>query len=435
MSELNSAISPPMDITSYKSISSVKTSRVSIQPENRTSLSLTGSNQSLIHFALPSRPNSLLDGANSYLTFTYTFEGTTPTASADVEISNGTGASFINSLSTICGATECEGIQDYNAIACLIDDFQNDSRSSTLGTILEDKDDENYKSGLERSVATGGVGFTQKRRICIPLLSVICGTTGEKYFPMGDDLGVRLRLNFEAPDVALKCTTSAIPTVLGYSLDDITYEASYLEVEPSVYKSLESEAGGVFKVSGTGISSFQTTVGAGATQNTLLIPARFSSVRNMMTICRTNASISAKDGNSTGARSRDSISSYVYRVGGKNFPNLEVPADNFTSSEVMVELLKCFHSLHNTAQSVAFKASNWVDSSETTRDGAFAIGIDFEEAGFSNQIMGGLDTNSMNTFLELKHSSACKATTYNTYVFHDLIIEVDSNSGEVMVSR
>jgi len=424
-----------MDITQYKAISSAKISRVSIQPENKTSLSLTGSNQSQLYFALPSRPNSLLDGANSFLTFLYTFEGTTPTDAVDVEISNGTGASFINSLSTICGATECESITDYNAIACLIDDFSSDDRSSTLGTILEDKDDVNYKAGLERSVATStSVGFTQQRRICIPLLSVIAGTTGDRYFPMGDDLGVRLRLNFEAPNVALKCTNNVVPTVLGYSLTDITYEAQYLEIAPSIYKSLRSEAGGVFKVSGTGISNFQTTVGAGATQNTLLIPARFSSVRNMMTICRTNASIVAPDGNSPGARSRDNISSYVYRVGGKNYPNLEVPADEYTSAEVMMELLKCFHSLHNTAQSVAFKASNWVDSTEATRQGAFAMGIDFEEAGFGPMMMGGLDTNSMNTFLELKHSSACKATTYNTYVFHDLIIEIDSN-GEVMVSR
>ena len=51
--------------------------------------------------------------------------------------------------------------------------------------------------------------------------------------------------------------------------------------------------------------------------------------------------------------------------------------------------------------------------------------IDFEEAGFGSMMMSGLDTNSMNTFLELKHSSACTATTYNTYVFHDLIIEID----------
>ena len=123
MAELNTAISPPMDITDYKSISSVKVSRVSVQPENKTELLLSGSNTSDVYFSIPSRPNSFLNGANSYLSFTYTLEGTTPTAGSAIQIANGTGSSFIRSLETIAGATSLELINDYNVLGCLVDDF------------------------------------------------------------------------------------------------------------------------------------------------------------------------------------------------------------------------------------------------------------------------------------------------------------------------
>jgi hypothetical protein len=362
-------------------------------------------------------------------------EGTTPTAGSSVGISNGTGASFIRTLETIAGSTSLELINDYAPLACLVDDFQNGSRSKTLGTILEDKSPSAVKKSIDRPTATAGdAGFTQKRRICIPLMSVAVGTLQDKYMPMGQDLGMRLRITFEAPDIALMCGATE-PAVLGYKLEDISFECEYLECESQTYNAIVQESGGVMKVSGTGVASFQTTVSAGSTSNTLLIPARFSSVRNMMTICRSNVSINTKKGNSQGARTRDNMASYVYRIHGKNYPNLEVPADNFTSAEVMCELLKCFHSLHNTTQSIAFDATNWVDSAEASLTSAFAIGIDFEEPAFSSSQMSGLSTNDGNTFLVLKHSAPCVASTYNTYCFYDTIIEIDTRSGEVMVSR
>ena len=95
MSELNTSISAPMDSTGYKSISSLEVSRVSIQPENRSSLNLVGSNTSDVYFSIPSRNHAFLNGSNSYLSFTYTYTGTTETAGIEVQVSNGTGANFL----------------------------------------------------------------------------------------------------------------------------------------------------------------------------------------------------------------------------------------------------------------------------------------------------------------------------------------------------
>ena len=93
-SELNSAISGPMDSCGYKPMSGVVINRVSVQPENRTTVELIQGNICDIYWSLPSRPDSFLNGSGSYLSFTYSFDGTTPEAAKFASISNGNPASF-----------------------------------------------------------------------------------------------------------------------------------------------------------------------------------------------------------------------------------------------------------------------------------------------------------------------------------------------------
>ena len=456
MSELNTAISTPMDMTDYKAMSSVKVSRVSIQPENTNSVELLGGNTSDVYFSIPSKGSTFLAGANSYLSFTYRLKGSTqpavaadPTATPPVaevaagvaQICSGTGASFIRNLETIAGSTSLELIQDYNAVACLVDDFQPANRKIKLGSILEDASTTQAKQGQSRSIAaTTADGFTEKRRICLPLISMVMGTTGDNYYPLNTDTGLRLRLTFEDPLIALKSnlTTDALKSGLGYILEDITYEAEYLTTDPSTYNAIVREAGGVMKVSGTGVSSFQTTVQAGSTKNTILVPARYSSVRNYFTMMRPSndvGGITAATKNSTGCRVRDNLEAYQYRIHGVPYPNLPVSVDAYTGAEAMCEVLKCFHSLHNTAQDIVVDKNYYTQNTSSDVRGAFVFGIDFQEAGFSSQSMSGLSTNSGNTFIEMTHTEICSDLTINTFCFFDQVIEIDTNSGEIMVSK
>ena len=46
MSELVSAISTSMDVSDYKALTNVKVSRVSIQPENKSDITMTAGNTS-----------------------------------------------------------------------------------------------------------------------------------------------------------------------------------------------------------------------------------------------------------------------------------------------------------------------------------------------------------------------------------------------------
>ena len=438
MSELVSAISSSMDVTDYKAMTNVKVSRVSIQPENKSDLTMTHGNTSDLFFSFPSMPNAFLDPASSYISLTYTMEGTEVGAGRSVGFSSGNPASMLRSLEVTAGSTSLEMISSYNVIAGVIDDCQHKDRGISLGTILEDKHATDHKRGFQRDVATAtSDGFTQKRRVCFPLMSLAVGTLSDRHFPMGTDIGLRLRLTMEDPNLAFKTehTTDANFNV-GYKLEDLSYEATYLETDAKTYNQIVKESGGILKVSGTGIANFSSTLPAGGTTNTVLVPARYSSVRSYITTMRDGDSATKNAYNSPGGRTRANLSSYSYRILGRQYPSLKVVSDSFTSAETLIEFLKCLHAVHNVNQSVVFNNTGYCHSGNN-HQGSFVFGLDLEEPGFSHASLSGVDTNSGNTFIEMEHSQPIPAAglVVDTFCFYDAIIEINTQTGEVMVSK
>ena len=101
MAELTNAISHMMDVSDYKALSNVKVSRVSIQPENKPTVTMTnGQNQDLF-LAFPSRPSTFLDSNSSYLTFTYTMKGTSAGSGRSVAFANGAQSVIKNLLNQV----------------------------------------------------------------------------------------------------------------------------------------------------------------------------------------------------------------------------------------------------------------------------------------------------------------------------------------------
>jgi hypothetical protein len=293
----------------------------------------------------------------------------------------------------------------------------------------------------DATATANNVGFTQKRRITIPLMSLAVGTLQDRYLPMGRDIGLRLRLTFEDPNVAF---ISSSDFTVGYEIEDLTYEATYLETDASTYNQIEKESGGIMKISGTGIGNFSSTVAAGGTTNTVLIPARYSSLRSYITTMRDGTSAISNISNSPGGRTRANLSQYVYRIHGKNYPNLPVSCDEFNSSEAFTEVVKAFHGIHNSTQSCVFGAAGYVFSTgdsgtgvSAPSQGSFLIGLDVEEPGTSSVAMSGIDTQSGNTFLELTHSAPVPSTglVVDTFAFFDCVLELNTMTGEVMVSK
>jgi hypothetical protein len=94
------------------------------------------------------------------------------------------------------------------------------------------------------------------------------------------------------------------------------------------------------KIAGTGVGTFRTAIAGGGTANTVLIPARYSSVRYCITLLRNGIKSTQNTKNSVGDRNRVGMTSFVYTLHGRNYPNLPVTCDAYTSAEALVKLMK-----------------------------------------------------------------------------------------------
>ena len=416
------AITQAMDLTEYRNMGGGKSRRVSINPENTQTVSLSGAETKEVYFAYPSSSHSMINGQNSYLTFTVKCAGVD---ADDFAFANGSPSSLIESLQLDIGSTTVELINDYNVFAGIVEDFQPLSRSQNLGSIL-------HGTG-----ATAKIGRTIEGddtvgiRVSIPLYSGVLGTMAQNHCPAVD--GMRLRLTFAQPDYALKEDASVAGTTsCRYQLSDISIEADYIDVLPQVYQQIVMESGGILKCHGTGVGGFQTTMTA-STQNTLLIPARYSSLKNYFTVFRLSTAF-AHDQNTIGARVQPNLKQYVYRIEGKSYPSTAVSCLG-GGGEAMAEVVKSFHALHSTQLDCVFDADDYkIETLSTT--GAFVLGLDFEHEGGSSSIISGMDTLNSNTFLELQgDGGSVLAGTVNTFALHDLIVEFNMMDGTVNVSK
>jgi hypothetical protein len=120
---------------------------------------------------------------------------------------------------------------------------------------------------------------------------------------------------------------------------------------------------------------------------------------------------------------------------------MSVSVDAFTGAECLTEVIKTFHAHADLNMNVCFNRDDFVRNITTAPTataetlGAFVMGIDFEESGFSANQMSGISTLGGNVFLELTYSQASTATQFDTFCFYDQIIEINSQTGEVSISR
>lgn len=414
------AITSQMDLTEYRNMGGGKSRRVTINPENTQGFTLTGSETKEVFFQYPASRNAMINGQNSYISFTIT----TPSATATDKwaVANGSPSSLLESLQLDVNSTTVEQINDYNVFAGVIEDFQPLGRSKNLNSIL-------HGAGATAKIGREILGNdTVGIRVSVPLYSAVVGTMAQTHVPAVD--GMRLKLTFAQPDYAMVRTAGS--TANNYKLSDISIEADYIDVLPQVMAQITAESGGILKAHGTGVGGFQTTMTA-STQNTLLVPARYSSLKNFFTVFRLATALDV-DENSIGGRVQPNLKQYTYRIEGKSYPSTPVSCLG-GGGETMAEVVKCFHALHSTQLDCVFTATDY--KSESLSDtGAFVMGLDFEHEGGSNSIISGMDTLNSNTFLELQGDGGdILASTVNTFALHDLIVEFDMNNGTVNVSK
>ena len=416
----DTAISPHLDVSAFKAMGSAKSRRVTVNPENLSEHTGTSSTRDC-YFALPSANQGMINGQNSSLQMDVTI------ADQISGLCNSSASSLIDSMELIIGNQSVELLQNYATFAGIVEDHQSSTRATKSHAILNGGSD-SLKKGAELAVA--GVV-----RVNIPIYSAVIGTMCSQYCPAVD--GIRLRITFASKEDALLCET----TGGNYVLSNIRLQMDYLDINPSVYAEMMAEAGGVFKVHGSGVSNFSTTSNLNVPNASLLVPARFSSIKNYFTTFRVSANIGSDVKNTCGDRVAPKITSYSYTVDGRNYPSVPVKCHdgtNFLAGEAFSEVIKSFHANHSPDFDTVYGLPNYIDAVGTAGTGSFLIALDWEESGYGQLrgLVSGMDTINSNTYLTLQMTAGSDVPiTVDTFAVYDLILELNMLDGSVSVSK
>lgn len=428
-------ISRELDLSEFKSISPARSRRISVFPDNATSYNSSTSTAD-VFFSIPSSRNSFVVCNASQIVFDIT-ANTTFTTDPVLSLSNGNGSSVIQSLETIVQNQSVENLLNYNVYANLIADLQPLGRSTTTGTILAGATS-TLKAGIKLNGATTVDGPVV--RCSLPLYSGVLGVGAEQYCPLVD--GIRLRMTMANTDTALKYANITAYTTSQYKISNFAIQLEVMDLDAMTMSALVQQSGGILKQHITCVNNYQATIGASTTANSILIPARFSSVKALLTTFRLSANLSAPAiYNAVGDRVLPQISSYFFNVDGANIPSVPIRVATSASfvypGEVLSEVMKIFGASNQVSFDAVFNATQFGELTGTTGTGSFFLGTNFESMDSAgNALISGRDLNSSNVYLNItQYGSSSLACVVDTFALYDVVLSYNMQDGSVSMSK
>ena len=363
------AITPLLDISNYRALNAGRSRRVTCNPEQSATVTLSSGGTIDTFISVPSSKFSLINGQASYLEFDYTLTGTTTAAATGVVPinlgwSNGDAGSAIKSLELTCQGQSVHMLDNYGCFSNLMTDFQNGSRAKNVGSILSNAINPDYRSAvadatpsvplvnllaIKQSLAhTSGTTY----RACIPLYDPVLGVLSESLVHASE--GYRIRISWAG---FLSACSGA--TVTGATINNIKLQLDYVDVQPDVLVNLAREGGGVLKSHASGIQNFNVQGASTDTAFSYLVPARFSSVKYIMNMFRRSASATAVD-NFWGARIYPFLDSFSVNIGGRMVPanpithRTQGSTASDSGAEAFMEFTKILAQIHSPAVDCVF---------------------------------------------------------------------------------
>jgi hypothetical protein len=429
-------ISREIDLSQYKSVAGAgKSRRISVQPDNASTYT-SSSSTSDIFFSIPASRNSFICTNATSLVFEVLSNLTYATATT-TSLSNGSGSSIVQAMEVVIQNQQVENLLNYATYAAMIEDCQSLSRSTTVNTILTGATT-TLKAGATISAATTVDG--PPVRCALPLYSGVLGVQAEQYCPMVDGIRVKITLATSENAMTFANTTSLTASACVYKLSNIALQLEVMDFDSATMSALVAQSGGVFKQHMTCVNNYQSVISA-SSANSILIPARFSSVKALLCAMRVSANLATPaTENACGDRILPQISSYFFTVDGANVPSVPVRVATSASivygGEALNEVMKVFGATNASAFMTVFAKANYEDLAGTSGTGAFMIGQNFEsQDSAGSALISGRDLNSSNVYLNLTHYATATASVIDTFALYDAVVSYNMMDGSVAVSK
>ena len=426
-------ISREIDLTEYKGVQPGRSRRITVQPDNLSSYT-SSSSTSDIFFSIPSSRNSFIQTTATQLCFNVLANATFSTATTG-SLSNGSGSSVVQALEVVIQNQQIENLLNYNVYAAIIEDLQPLPRFTGVGSILNGATT-TLKAG---ATITGDTTVDGTPIRCVlPLYSGVLGVGAEQFCPMVD--GMRVKLTLAPTLTALVFANNTAMTANAYKLSNISLQLEVMDFDSATMSALVAQGGGILKQHMLCVNNYQATLTA-STANSILIPARFSSVKGLLTSFRLSTNLSSPTTeNVVGDRVLPQIKEYFFTVDGANVPSVPVQVASSATvvyaGEALSEVMKVFGASNSSQFQTVFSKATYEELTGTAITGSFLIGQNFEsQDSAGSALISGRDLNSSNVYLNLTHYSTCLACVVDTFALYDVVVSYNMMDGSVSMSK
>ena len=381
------------------------------------------------------RQGEFLFPASSYLRFKLTNTGVSNSNGNDTELDGGAHA-CISKLELYHGSSLIESISEYNALHAILNDLQT-PYNNRIGVHDLIQGGATSETNSAQGAIEGGSALAENggsKFFSFPLVSAFIGTLSDTAMPlaaMGSDL--RIEITWANQNDAFFHPGSPVITV-----SDVSFEASIKQVDAATEAAVLGQAeGGLLSWHSFSFRNYTQSIGTNETQSTILVPARFSSLRNLTMSMRPAANMGKKTAYSIKGREKAGLTQYQLRVGNEMVPQQPIPVSN-DYSVCVPELLRAYHMLASD-QEHGLALTNetlWAvnDASADATRGSFVFGADLGSfEGKSSQLNAGRNTLSSQLFVELSKSATAHVIRFDAWAAHDMLCSLDLNSGQISV--
>lgn len=400
-----------------------------IQPQGGTGAYNPGDT---ITINIPTRNNTALIPSESYLKGQFNLIATTASTSSTLE-SNGW-HQFIQRVRVFHGSNLLEDIDNYGQLSKILYDYQAPEDAVKGRFSITSGTNEDYSG-----VGTGAAALQNVRSVnrgralgvlpisatgtafqfSINLVSLVGALAGDKYLPLWEMTAAPLRVEIVLQTSLIRSMMVEGGAGLNFTATGVNYCGEFLELPDSAVAAIKAGSSSPMQMVLPSWRSYTNSYALPAgsqTQVSFPIPAKFSSLKNILVATRSTAGLAAQWPSSHcafGVGSANSIG-YQFRVGSEVLPST-APT---TFPEIYSEAVKCFGSLadmqlqpsiDNTAFTLNLPntVAGLVEAS-TEDSGSFLIGIDMEiyQNADKSSIFAGTNTNTSDIFAIINYYTA-----------------------------
>jgi hypothetical protein len=298
-------------------------------------------------------------------------------------------------------------------------------------------------ASVNRGRALGALGAaTHSYPFAINLISLVGSLCGDKYLPLFELSAAPLRCEIVLQSSAARALMNLGGTIGSFNMTGVNYCGEYLEIPDAAVASIKAASSSPMQMVVPSYRSYTnsaTIPAASQTEVSFPIPAKFSSLKNIFVVTRSNSA--------TGVNAQFPMSHCAFGNGTDNVtrgPQFRIGAEVLPSTapishaEMYSEAIKCFGSIADLQNQPSITRAAYtldapvavtnINTASTTESGDFVIGIDTEvyQSTAGQSIFNGTNTNNSDIFAIINYYSAAGITALQTaFAAYDQVLVME----------